>query len=158
MVLEKAAICLPVVNKTNQRDSQIPFIIPLKTAPSDTLPYLQMNPYVSELALYDIQGTPGVAADISHINSKAKTKVRVKPHSSELVLSMQSIWGNTAAAATSHAFSNTEMAAPCAVHENACDKNAQPSACLCRVTCMLCVLPCQRLYRAMLEMSSWARP
>ena len=36
---------------------------------------LQMNPYVSDLALYDIQGTPGVAADISHINSKAKTKV-----------------------------------------------------------------------------------
>lgn len=34
-----------------------------------------MNPYVSDLALYDIQGTPGVAADISHINSKAKTKV-----------------------------------------------------------------------------------
>ena len=36
---------------------------------------LQMNPYVSDLALYDIQGTPGVAADISHINSKATTKV-----------------------------------------------------------------------------------
>ena len=36
--------------------------------------HTQMNPYVSELALYDIQGTPGVAADISHINSKAKTK------------------------------------------------------------------------------------
>lgn len=38
-----------------------------------------MNPYVSELALYDIQGTPGVAADISHINSKAKTKVNNPP-------------------------------------------------------------------------------
>ena len=35
---------------------------------------LQMNPHVSELALYDVQGTPGVACDISHINSKAKTK------------------------------------------------------------------------------------
>ncbi|KAK9908813.1 hypothetical protein WJX75_003241 [Coccomyxa subellipsoidea] len=35
---------------------------------------MKMNPYVSDLALYDIQGTPGVAADISHINSKAKTK------------------------------------------------------------------------------------
>ena len=34
-----------------------------------------MNPYVCDLALYDLQGTPGVAADISHINSKAKTKV-----------------------------------------------------------------------------------
>ncbi|CAK0783690.1 hypothetical protein CVIRNUC_006889 [Coccomyxa viridis] len=35
---------------------------------------MKMNPYVSDLALYDIQGTPGVAADISHINSKAKTR------------------------------------------------------------------------------------
>lgn len=41
---------------------------------------LQMNPYVSDLALYDIQGTPGVAADISHINSKAKTKVTQALH------------------------------------------------------------------------------
>lgn len=37
--------------------------------------WMQMNPNVSDLALYDIQGTPGVAADISHINSKAITKV-----------------------------------------------------------------------------------
>ncbi|CAL8461916.1 g1447 [Coccomyxa elongata] len=35
---------------------------------------MKMNPNVSDLALYDIQGTPGVAADISHINSKAITK------------------------------------------------------------------------------------
>ena len=42
-----------------------------------------MNPYVSDLALYDIQGTPGVAADISHINSKAKTKVHVHSHPSD---------------------------------------------------------------------------
>lgn len=35
----------------------------------------QISPYVSELALYDIAGTPGVAADISHINSRAITKV-----------------------------------------------------------------------------------
>jgi len=31
---------------------------------------------VSELSLYDIAATPGVAADISHINSRAKTTVR----------------------------------------------------------------------------------
>jgi hypothetical protein len=35
---------------------------------------LQLSPYVSELALYDIAGTPGVAADVSHINSKATVK------------------------------------------------------------------------------------
>jgi malate dehydrogenase len=35
----------------------------------------QMNPYVSHLSLYDVVGTPGVAADISHINSKAQVKV-----------------------------------------------------------------------------------
>lgn len=34
----------------------------------------QLSPYVSELALYDIAGTPGVAADVSHINSKAAVK------------------------------------------------------------------------------------
>lgn len=36
---------------------------------------LQISPYVSHLSLYDIAGTPGVAADISHINSKALCKV-----------------------------------------------------------------------------------
>lgn len=35
---------------------------------------MKMSPYVSELALYDIAGTPGVAADLSHINSKALVK------------------------------------------------------------------------------------
>jgi hypothetical protein len=40
------------------------------------LPFpLQISPLVSDLALYDIVGTPGVAADISHINSRAVTKV-----------------------------------------------------------------------------------
>ncbi|KAI9850719.1 MAG: Malate dehydrogenase, cytoplasmic [Thelocarpon superellum] len=32
---------------------------------------LKLNPRVSELALYDIRGGPGVAADISHINTKS---------------------------------------------------------------------------------------
>jgi malate dehydrogenase len=35
---------------------------------------MKMNPYVTELALYDIAGTPGVAADISHVNTAAVTK------------------------------------------------------------------------------------
>ncbi|KAI9762405.1 MAG: Malate dehydrogenase, cytoplasmic [Chaenotheca gracillima] len=33
---------------------------------------LKLNPRVSELALYDIRGGPGVAADISHINTRSK--------------------------------------------------------------------------------------
>lgn len=37
---------------------------------------LKISPYVSQLSLYDIAGTPGVATDISHINSKAKASVR----------------------------------------------------------------------------------
>ncbi|KAI9696753.1 MAG: Malate dehydrogenase, cytoplasmic [Candelina mexicana] len=32
---------------------------------------MKLNPRVSELALYDIRGGPGVAADISHINTKS---------------------------------------------------------------------------------------
>lgn len=35
----------------------------------------RQNPHVSELALFDIAGTPGVAADISHVNTKAQVKV-----------------------------------------------------------------------------------
>lgn len=31
-----------------------------------------MNPHVDHLSLFDIVNTPGVAADLSHINSKAK--------------------------------------------------------------------------------------
>lgn len=33
---------------------------------------LKMNKFVTELALYDIVGTPGVAADISHCNTPVK--------------------------------------------------------------------------------------
>jgi malate dehydrogenase len=32
-----------------------------------------MNPHVTHLSLYDIGGTKGVAADVSHVNTKAKT-------------------------------------------------------------------------------------
>eukprot|EP00899_Mesostigma_viride_P019310 jgi/Mesvir1/27380/Mv07186-RA.1 len=35
---------------------------------------MKMNPLVSQLSLYDIAGTPGVAADVSHINTDAKVK------------------------------------------------------------------------------------
>jgi malate dehydrogenase len=35
---------------------------------------LKNNPRVTELALYDIRGGPGVAADISHINTKSTVK------------------------------------------------------------------------------------
>lgn len=33
---------------------------------------LKLNPLVSTLSLYDIAGTPGVAADVSHINTRAE--------------------------------------------------------------------------------------
>ncbi|KAI4155198.1 MAG: hypothetical protein LQ340_001151 [Diploschistes diacapsis] len=33
---------------------------------------MKLNPRVTELALYDIKGGPGVAADISHINTQSK--------------------------------------------------------------------------------------
>ncbi|KAL0466348.1 mitochondrial precursor [Neurospora intermedia] len=35
---------------------------------------LKLNPRVSELALYDIRGAPGVGADLSHINTKSTVK------------------------------------------------------------------------------------
>lgn len=34
---------------------------------------LKQNPLVTDLALYDIVHTPGVAADLSHIDTKSKT-------------------------------------------------------------------------------------
>jgi malate dehydrogenase len=30
---------------------------------------------ISHLSLYDVRGTPGVAADLGHINTKAKVRV-----------------------------------------------------------------------------------
>ncbi|GAW23772.1 hypothetical protein EKO27_g9492 [Xylaria grammica] len=35
---------------------------------------LKLNPRVTELSLYDIRGGPGVAADVSHVNTKSKVK------------------------------------------------------------------------------------
>ena len=61
-----------------RRDSQLPYQRPTDRPPAHSHPSplvsLQLSPYVSELALYDIAGTPGVAADVSHINSKAAVK------------------------------------------------------------------------------------
>lgn len=37
-----------------------------------------MNPQVTQLSLFDIVGTKGVAADVSHINTKAKTTVSTR--------------------------------------------------------------------------------
>ncbi|RSL37956.1 Malate dehydrogenase, cytoplasmic [Fusarium floridanum] len=34
---------------------------------------LKTSPHVDELALYDVVNTPGVATDLSHISSRAKT-------------------------------------------------------------------------------------
>ncbi|PKS06018.1 hypothetical protein jhhlp_007852 [Lomentospora prolificans] len=35
---------------------------------------LKLNPKVTELSLYDIRGAPGVAADVSHVNTKSTVK------------------------------------------------------------------------------------
>ncbi|KAL8484637.1 hypothetical protein ACS0TY_027077 [Phlomoides rotata] len=35
---------------------------------------MKLNPLVSSLSLYDIGGTPGVAADVSHINTRSEVK------------------------------------------------------------------------------------
>uniref|UniRef100_A0A0D6QSN2 Malate dehydrogenase n=1 Tax=Araucaria cunninghamii TaxID=56994 RepID=A0A0D6QSN2_ARACU len=35
---------------------------------------MKLNPYVSQLSLYDLAGTPGVAADVSHVNTRAEVK------------------------------------------------------------------------------------
>ena len=35
---------------------------------------LKMSPFVSKLTLYDIAHTPGVAADLSHISTRAQVK------------------------------------------------------------------------------------
>ena len=35
---------------------------------------LKLNPAITKLALYDIVHTPGVAADLSHVETKVTTK------------------------------------------------------------------------------------
>lgn len=55
-----------------------PFIsLPLLLSPGIGQPLsmlLKLNPAVTKLALYDIVHTPGVAADLSHIESVAEVK------------------------------------------------------------------------------------
>lgn len=41
---------------------------------------LKLNPNISKLALYDIKGTPGVAADLSHISTKARVTAHTGPN------------------------------------------------------------------------------
>lgn len=36
---------------------------------------MKLNPLVSKLSLYDIAGTPGVAADVSHINTRSEVSL-----------------------------------------------------------------------------------
>ena len=36
---------------------------------------MKLNPMVSHLSLYDIAGTPGVAADVSHINTRSEVLI-----------------------------------------------------------------------------------
>lgn len=38
---------------------------------------MKLNALVSSLSLYDIAGTPGVAADVSHINTRAQVPLSV---------------------------------------------------------------------------------
>jgi malate dehydrogenase len=40
---------------------------------------LNMNPLVKQLSLYDIQGTPGVAADLSHTNTGCTARSYTRP-------------------------------------------------------------------------------
>lgn len=40
---------------------------------------LKQNPRVAHLALYDLKGTPGVAADLSHIDTRAKVSAHTGP-------------------------------------------------------------------------------
>ena len=36
---------------------------------------LKLNPHVTELSLYDIRGAPGVAADVSHVDTKSEVRL-----------------------------------------------------------------------------------
>jgi len=40
---------------------------------------LKCNPSIDHLSLYDIQGAPGVAADLSHINTRASVTAHSPP-------------------------------------------------------------------------------
>ena len=40
---------------------------------------LKLDPYVTDLALYDIRGAPGVAADVSHVDTGSVVRCFIKP-------------------------------------------------------------------------------
>ena len=40
---------------------------------------MKLNPLVSSLSLYDLAATPGVAADVSHINTRALVRPSLLP-------------------------------------------------------------------------------
>jgi malate dehydrogenase len=43
---------------------------------------LKINPLVSSLSLYDIRGAPGVAADVSHVDTDSEVRYRkISTHS-----------------------------------------------------------------------------
>lgn len=41
---------------------------------------MKLNPLVTDLSLYDIAATPGVASDLSHINTGANVSLRLDFH------------------------------------------------------------------------------
>jgi len=54
---------------------------------------MKLNPLVSRLALYDIAGTPGVAADVSHINTRSEVNFCfILPVTPCFTLFVMSVW------------------------------------------------------------------
>lgn len=39
---------------------------------------LKQNPLVSSLSLYDIRGAPGVAADVSHVDTASEVRISIR--------------------------------------------------------------------------------
>jgi len=64
-----------VIGRILKKDGALPAILGAAGGIGQPLSLLmKLNPLVSSLSLYDIAGTPGVAADVSHINSPALVK------------------------------------------------------------------------------------
>ncbi|CAA0834136.1 Malate dehydrogenase 1- mitochondrial [Striga hermonthica] len=49
--------------------------------------FMKLNPLLSNLALYDIAGTPSVAADVTYINTRSE-------EDGELLLGLKEEWGD----------------------------------------------------------------
>jgi malate dehydrogenase len=52
---------------------------------------LKVNPFIGDLALYDVVNVPGVAADLSHINSSGKVKGYAKEAIAEALKGCQAV-------------------------------------------------------------------